>query len=314
MDELDVVVGLSPLGDGPSGHARFASRAVELGYGRLWLPEAFILDPVSFAGWCAATFPGRPLGLGVLPSPLRSGAQLAMTAATLASLGVDDLVVALGTSSPKMMAGWHGRPPATVDGTARLIAEARAAASGRTESGFVNALGPVPLRIYLAAFGPRMLRLAGATADGLALNFIGPDALPAVLATLDDGARSAGRTRPPVTVWTHVTVDPSDADVRAARRFIGAYLRVPGYDRMLALHGYADAVAAARGRSAREAAELVTDEMLRTVTGFGSAADARARVDAYRSHGATVALMPGAVRPGAATGRTLEALAPRPQR
>ena len=165
---------------------------------------------------------------------------------------------------------------------------------GEIDGGFTNGLGPVPLRLYLAAFGPRMLRLAGAVADGLALNYVGPAALPTV------------------TVWTHITVEPTEADVSAARRFVGGYLRAPGYDRILARQGFGDAVEAARTRSAKDAVELVTDEMLAVITGFGSVADARARVDAYREQGVEVALMAGAARPGEGTARTLEALAPRP--
>ena len=109
-----VVLGrLGPPGEG--GYQAFARRAVELGYGRLWLPETYAADPVSFAGWLTAALPGHPLGLGVLPAPLRSGPQLAMIAATLAALGAEDLEMVVGTSSSTMTRGWHGREPATVD-------------------------------------------------------------------------------------------------------------------------------------------------------------------------------------------------------
>lgn len=307
---LEIVAGLAPLGDGPAGHARFARRAIELGYGRVWLPETFLIDPVSFAGWLASVAPGHPLGLGVLPAALRSGPQLAMIASTLAALGVEDLTVALGTSSPVMTARWHGRPPCTVASMEALLGDARAAATGRTAGGFTNGLGPIPLRLHVAAMGPRMLRLAGRLADGVALNFVGPDVLPALLAELDEGAAAAGRPRPPVTVWAHATIDPDERTVRAARRWLGAYLKVPGYDRLLARQGYAAAVEAARSRSPRDAAELVDDALLHLAAGFGDTATVRARLDALAAHGVTVALMPGAVRPGEETARTLAALAP----
>ena len=67
---LEIVAGLAPLGDGPAGHRRFVHRAIELGYGRVWLPETFLTDPVSFAGWLAASAPGHPIGLGVLRGAL----------------------------------------------------------------------------------------------------------------------------------------------------------------------------------------------------------------------------------------------------
>ena len=307
---LEIVAGLAPLGDGPAGHRRFVHRAIELGYGRVWLPETFLTDPVSFAGWMAAAAPGHPIGLGVLPAALRSGPQLAMTAATLAALGSQDVIIALGTSSPVVTARWHGRTPTTVASMQALLGDIRAAAAGRTDGGFVNGLGPTPMRLHVAAMGPRMLRLAGRLADGVALNFVGPAVLPELLAEIEEGARAVDRPRPPVTVWAHATVEPDERTVRAARRWLGAYLKVPGYDRILARQGYGPQVDAARLRSPVEAAELVDDDLLASVAGFGDVAAVARRLDSFVEHGVHVALMPGAVRPGEATVRTLEALAP----
>ena len=51
----------------------------------------------------------------------------------------------------------------------------------------------VPLPIGMASFGPRMLRLAGAIADRVALNMISPAAVPALVADVHEGARAVGR-------------------------------------------------------------------------------------------------------------------------
>jgi alkanesulfonate monooxygenase SsuD/methylene tetrahydromethanopterin reductase-like flavin-dependent oxidoreductase (luciferase family) len=156
-----------------------------------------------------------------------------------------------------------------------------------------------------------MLRLAGRVADGVALNFVGPSAVPALLATVDEGARAAGRPRPPVTVWTHVTVDPTEETRTAGRRFLATYLRVPGYDRVLAAQGHGDLVAAAaRGASTRELTERVPDEMLVGVLGFGDRAAVLARLDDYRSLGVGVAVQAAALGPAATSRATFEALAP----
>ena len=318
-DRPGIVLGrLGPARSG--GYQAFARRAVEGGYGRLWLPETSLADPVSFAGWLAAALPGHPIGLGVLPAALRSGPQLAMIAATLRALGVDDLQVVVGTSSATMTRNWHGREPATTAAVEALVRSTRAAASGqRTEEshgpwptvGFTNGLGPVPLHLGLAAFGPLMLRLAGRVADSVALNFVAPAAVHSLLAAIDEGARAVGRARPAVTVWTHVTVDPSEETRTAARRFLATYLRVPGYDRVLAAQGFADLVERASwAGSAREVQSLVPDEMLASVLGFGDRAAARARLDAYRELGVAVAVQPATLGPAAVTEATLEALAP----
>ncbi len=306
----DVVLGTAVAADVP-GYQAFTRRAVELGFGRVWLTETFKLDPVAFAGWFAAALPGRPLGLGVMPAPLRSGPQLAMTAATLAGLGVDDLEVAVGTSSATMTRGWHGGTPATVASVAELVASARDAASGqRTAGGFTNGLGPVPLRLAVAAFGPRMLRLAGQVADRVILNMVSPSVVPQFLAEIAEGAAAVHREPPPVTVWAHMALDPTEETAAFARRFLSGYVRVPGYDRALVAQGFGDVVEAARAApSAREVRDLIPDQMLVDVLGFGDAAFLRSRLDAYRDAGVVAALVPNtATDPGAV--RTLEALAP----
>ncbi|MPY92370.1 MAG: LLM class flavin-dependent oxidoreductase [Acidimicrobiia bacterium] len=306
----DVVLGTA-VADDVAGYQAFTRRAAELGYGRVWLTETYKLDPVTFAGWAATALPGHPLGLGVVPAPLRSGPQLAMIASTLAGLGVEDLEVLVGASSAAMTRGWHGRGVATMAAMEALVASARAAASGeRTPGGFTNGLGPAPLRLGLAAFGPKMLRLAGRVADRVVLNMVAPAVVPSFLAEIAEGASAAGRPAPPVTVWAHVALDPSEQTVAAARRFVSGYIRVPGYDRAFAAQGFGAVVEAARAAaSTREVRGLVPDELLVEVLGLGDLSTLRARLDAYREAGAHPALVPSVVAdPGAV--RTLAALAP----
>src|SRR4030095_2007289 len=53
---------------------------------------------------------------------------------------------------------------------------------------------PNPVRVVLAALGPEMLELAGEIADGVVLNWIPPETVPASIKHLEAGARTAGRT------------------------------------------------------------------------------------------------------------------------
>lgn len=316
--DLDVTFGL-PVADTVAGYQDFAHLAVELGYQRLWFPETYRLEPVSFAGWAAATFPGHPLGLGPMPAVLRTGPQLAMTLGTLAGMGATDVEVLVGSSSPTMTNGWHNRGRTTVAAMASLFESTRAAASGERTAvpegafrseGFTNGFGAVPLRMGMAAFGPKMLRLAGAVADRVAINMSSPKAIPDFLAEVAEGARAAGRAEPPpLTVWAHVCLDPSGAAIEAAKRLLSGYVRVPGYDRAFVAQGFADLVNAARAAgSAREVRELIPDEFAIEVLGMGTLADIRARLDGYRELGVGIALVPNtADDPGGQ--RTLRALA-----
>lgn len=315
--DMDLVFGLT-VAETVAGYQDFARRAVGLGYNRLWLTETYRLDPFTFAGWAATEFPGHPLGLGPLPAPLRTGPQLAMSAATLNGMGVTDLEILVGSSSPTMTSGWHNRGVASVASVESLFAAVRAAATGqrttvaegafRTE-GFTNGFGPAQFRFGLAAFGPKMLRLAGAVADRVVLNMIAPQACPPLVAAIAEGAAAAGRPTPPVSVWAHVCLDPDDEAAAAARRLLSGYVRAPGYDRNFINQGYGDMVAAAKAApSAREVRDLIPDEFLRDALGFGSLADIRRRLDGYREVGVEIALVPSTtIDPGGR--RTLAALA-----
>ncbi|MDH4148045.1 MAG: LLM class flavin-dependent oxidoreductase [Acidimicrobiia bacterium] len=315
--DLDLVFGLTVAED-MTGYMDFARRAVELGYRRLWFPETYRLDPVSFAGWAAASFPGHPLGIGPVPAVLRTGPQLAMIAATLAGMGSTDLEAIVGASSRAMTEGWHNRGFLSVAAMESLLDAVHAACSGeRTAidagrfrtSGFTNGLGPVHLPVGMASFGPKMLRLAGRRADRVALNMVSPKAVPAFLAEIDEGARAAGRPRPPVSIWAHLCLDPDEAAFDAGRRFVSGYVRVSGYDRNFAAQGFGAVVDAARAApSTRDVRALIPDELLVEALGFGSLADIAARLDAYRELGVDVALVPNtSTDPGGV--RTLAAIA-----
>ena len=155
-----------------------------------------------------------------------------------------------------------------------------------------------------------MLRLAGRVADRVALNMVTPAVLPSFLAEIAEGAASVGRPSPPVTVWAHAALDPTEETFAFARRFIAGYIRVPGYDRIIAAQGFAAVVEAAlQAPSAREVRELVPDELLVEVLGFGDGPALRARMAAYQELGVQPALVPSVVAdPGAA--QILAALAP----
>ena len=314
--DLDVVLGL-PVADTVAGYQAYARLAVELGYQRIWVPETYKLDPVSFGGWFASTFPGHPLGIGPMPGPLRTGPQLAMIAATLAGLGATDLEAIVGASSPAMVKGWHNRASLTVADMESLLGAARAACSGQPTGisegtyrsrGFTNGLGSIRLPVGMASFGPRMLHLAGRIADRVALNMISPRAVPAFLAEIAAGAKSVGRAPPPVTIWAHVCLDPTEESVAFAKRFLAGYIRVPGYDRNFALQGFGSVVDAAKSApSAREVRELIPDELLVSALGFGSLTEIAQRLDEYRELGVAMALVPStAADPGGV--RTLTAL------
>jgi 5,10-methylenetetrahydromethanopterin reductase len=80
----------------------------------------------------------------------------------------------------------------------------------RTSLSYVDVSGPT-IPVYFAASGPNLIRLAGGLADGALLN-VGaePRYIQAALSKLEDGARSAGRTRDGIKVAVRIPSCVSD--------------------------------------------------------------------------------------------------------
>lgn len=105
-----------------------------------------------------------------------------------------------------------------------------------------------PPRIYLAAVGPRMARVAGEVADGLILHgfttraYLDEVLLPAFAA----GLAASGRARSDVEICHHVfVISGAGEQERAAceqrvKERLGFYGSTPGYRRVLDQHGWGD--------------------------------------------------------------------------
>lgn len=126
--------------------------------------------------------------------------------------------------------------------------------------------------VWLAAVGPAMTRLAGEAADGFVAHaFTTPGYLADVsLPQLDEGARSADRSRPAVILQPFV-IAASDERSRGrqeetVRQQIAFYGSTPAYRGVMERHGWEDAAdrlhAASRRGEWGEMAASVTDDML----------------------------------------------------
>ncbi|HUY08897.1 MAG TPA: LLM class flavin-dependent oxidoreductase [Candidatus Dormibacteraeota bacterium] len=116
---------------------------------------------------------------------------------------------------------------------------------------------PRELPIYLAALGPRMLRLAGEIADGVSLNWCSVDQVLRSRSEVERAASGAGRPNPPIAEYVRTAVDPDPA---AAARALGQ-----------AIMGYALGPVAYRKHFARMgfAAELADQDSPRLTPSAG---------------------------------------------
>lgn len=269
-----------------------------LGYTDVWSAETNGSDaftPLVLAGQWSTRL---RLGTAIVPVFTRGPALLAQTAAALAAAAPGRVVLGLGASSPVIVADWNGldfdRPYERVRDVLRFL---RPALRGERVSetfatfaveGFRLACAPeVPPPLYLAALREGMLRLAGAEADGVILNWLGADDVARCRGVVEGAAGGASRE-----VVARIFVVPSADAARAraiGRRAIAAYLNVPAY---AAFHEWlgrgpllAGMWAAWRAGDRRGALAAVPDEVVDALVVHGDPDACRAHVARYVAAG-----------------------------
>ena len=162
-----------------------AERAERLGYDSFWVAEVTGIEAFSVLGAASRAAPGVGLGTGVLAMQVRTPPLLAMAAASLQALAPDrEILLGVGVSSPVVACDWHGAryPASPLAHMREFLALLRECLSGDTIT-FTGdyyqvrkfrlgvELGDRKPKIVLGALG-RVLRLAGAEADGVLLDYL----------------------------------------------------------------------------------------------------------------------------------------------
>jgi 5,10-methylenetetrahydromethanopterin reductase len=280
--------------------------AERAGYEALFVPEISGREAfATLAGLARATYKIK-LATGVVPMQSRKPDVLAMGAASINELSYDRFVLGLG-------AGPGG--PGSLAKLARLVQFLRSALAGEeVDIGggetFQSWLGPQRVPIWLAALGPKTMRLAGEMADGVLLNWCTPERVRQARALVEEGARAARRDPSEITVAVYVRACVGQEDEHALavlREATAQYAAMPNYRRQFEEMGFRqEAGAAAQGR--------VPDDLVRAVCVLGDAGEAQARMQRYRDAGADMPVVypvPCLERTSSIEG-TILALAPQP--
>lgn len=308
-----------------------ASVAEDLGYELVLTNHIADHDGlVSLAAYGETTSTVR-LGTGVYPAFLQTALSLGHQAATLDALLEGRLVLGLGTSHRPVIEGWHGldfpEDPVNamreiVEALRSLFREGGADVDGEHVriGGFrFNRFEPNPdIPIYLAALGPKMLRLAGEVADGVVLwlcdpGYIAEEVVPGIA----EGAERAGRDPAEIEIVPAVTVSVTDDAAPAfdkMRRMLVTYLSLPFYRNMLARAGFQEDLdrfdAGIEAGDVDQARSGISEDLIRSLAGLGTAEEVGRTLDRYREAGATLpAIGPLTVEGSASYERILEAAA-----
>ncbi|HEX6753820.1 MAG TPA: LLM class flavin-dependent oxidoreductase [Solirubrobacterales bacterium] len=164
-----------------------AERCAELGYGSMWSndhPGAKGLETLAEFG---AAAPGLGLGVAVIALDRTPPETIA---ADVERLGLDPARLWLGVG-----AGFAEKPLTRMR---EALPELRERLPG--------------VRLVLAAMGPKMCALAGASFDGAFFNWMTPEFAAGARQKVEAGAQEAGRETPPIFGYVRTAVGPDAAE------------------------------------------------------------------------------------------------------
>jgi F420-dependent oxidoreductase-like protein len=232
-----------------------ARRADEIGVRQVWLAQQFDYEAITLAALIGAAVPGLGVGTSVVPINPRHPlimASLAQTAQA-ASHGNFSLGLGLGAHEPERQAfgaSWPNTIPRLrehltvlrsifTEGAVDFHGDEFTASPGWP----VAVPGGAPLPVYVAAMGPKALRVTAELADGTLPYLAGPRTIAEFIEpTIAKAAADAGRPKPRIIASVPVLVtEDSQNDIDAGRdlaaRQLSFYETIPSYQRVIAREG-----------------------------------------------------------------------------
>ena len=264
-------------------------------------------ETFSLLGFLAAATRRIRLGLGVTNPYTRNPALMGMSAATLDRISGGRFLLGLGRSDKWMIEGRMGMPyERPLDTMRETVGQLRQLLAGERVSGegvywdlkaVRLAVKPVQesLPIYLAAIGPKALRLAGAVADGVLLNaYVPASYVRYAVQEIAAAAREAGRDPASIDIACMLIVRLTDDPARmmpALKERMVRLLAEPFVGEVLLERGGFDPGilpslrATAESSGEKAAVGLITDAMVEAFYLLGDASACRRRIDEYREAG-----------------------------
>ena len=253
--------------------AEIAHEGEELGYGVVFLPETGARDTLATLSGLAGETERLLLGTGVVPMGARTSRLAAMAAGTVQERSGGRHILGVGTG---------GAAPGALARLTDYVGELRDLIGASAPGASLRLPLPAPVPIWIAALGPKAVRLAGKIADGVILNWCTPDRVAEARGAIRAAAGEAGRDPDAVTIAVYVRASFSGRADEALLAAAAEYASYPAYARQFEAMGV--------GPSAEAVVE--------TVCLRGDPEKARERLEAYRSAGADLPVVYPVLAPG----------------
>jgi alkanesulfonate monooxygenase SsuD/methylene tetrahydromethanopterin reductase-like flavin-dependent oxidoreductase (luciferase family) len=282
------------------------------GFDCAWGGEANNKDPTVMLSAIAAVTTRLKIGSAIYHILGRTPATLALQALGLDELSGGRFLLGIGSSNPTI-AKWHGQVLDQPLGQVREYIEiVQSAVRGEkldfdgkffTAHNFRMAFKPSGriIPIYLAAFGPKMTRLAGRIADGVLINMANPAEIRRISDEVRKGAEEAGKDPAGMQIICKIrcSIAETSAAARDALSHALTYYALADYYRdLLGRMGFAEEVEAMRSAwktgGFHSARKLVSDRMFANLPLIAATSvhEIVEQIRPYAASGATRIILP----------------------
>jgi 5,10-methylenetetrahydromethanopterin reductase len=294
----------------PENIAALAALGEELGYAEMWLPEDyFFVGGIAGAAIALSATKRIPFGIGIASAVVRSPAVYAQEVATLSRAFPGRIWPGIGLGWPAWLDQMGIRPKAQLATVRECVNTLRSLLNGEEVSldGKTFQLDRVvlvhpptePVPIYAGVMGPKMLGVAGETADGTLFG-MSASAKYVTFARerIAEGAAKAGRDghhRTPCLALFGIDKDSATAKA-AIKPGLAFYLSILGRNGYTDVYGISDQIEDMMARGGVDTIEReMPDEWLEDLVIAGDPDECEAKIRAFLAAGAdSVVLAPPA--------------------
>ncbi|MGE0214756.1 LLM class F420-dependent oxidoreductase [Mycolicibacterium sp.] len=231
-----------------------ARRAHELGVRQVWFSQQFTHDAITLAGLIGAAVPGLGVGTSAVPFNPRHPLTLASQAQTAQGAAHGAFSLGLGLGANQIEHTTFGIAPVNTIARLREYLTILQAVFHTGDVDFhgehytaaptfpTTLPGGAPVPVYVAAMGPKALRVTGELADGTLPYLAGPRTIGEfIVPTITKAAAEAGRPDPRIVAFVPVQLvdDAENVDTAraAAAEQLAFYTAIPSYRNVLDREG-----------------------------------------------------------------------------